>query len=164
MPQAAAQRLGLDAELAVTLLRFTLWPMMTRLADELAPLRQGVAWERGDCPTCGNPPLLAELRGLEQKRWLRCGWCASGWEVPRLFCPFCGNRDHASLVKVQADELGGNRFAALCELCQGYVRTTPTLVAPSAIQLLVLDLELLHFDLILRARGTGALLTAPPEL
>ena len=33
-------------------------------------------WPHGYCPTCGSWPLLAESRGLEQLRLLRCGLCA----------------------------------------------------------------------------------------
>src|SRR6266699_2987679 len=44
------------------------------------------SWWEGYCPVCGAWPTLAEFRGLERKRWLRCGRCATGWEVPWLRC------------------------------------------------------------------------------
>ena len=65
-----------------------------RYPRELAPLREGIVWESGHCPTCGSWPLLGEFRGLDQSRFLRCGLCADSWEVPRLWCPFCDTRDH----------------------------------------------------------------------
>src|SRR6266536_833752 len=47
------------------------------------------SWWEGYCPVCGAWPALAEFRGLERKRWLRCGRCGSGisppcrWTSPR---------------------------------------------------------------------------------
>src|SRR5207249_3820921 len=87
------EALQLDAGLATTLLRFTLFPRFTALAVQLAPLREGTGWESGCCPTCGSWPLLGEFRGLDQTRYLRCGLCADGWEAPRLWCPYCANHD-----------------------------------------------------------------------
>src|SRR3989442_13228665 len=54
----------------------------------------GGAWWEGYCPVCGAWPTLAEFRGLERKRWLRCGRCGIGWEVPWLRCPFCAETSH----------------------------------------------------------------------
>src|SRR5262249_53536693 len=92
-----AELAGLDPGLAATLLRYVLFPVYTALEASLAPLREGAVWERGYCPTCGSWPLLGEFRGLDQSRFLRCGLCAAGWPVPRLWCPFCGNARHERL-------------------------------------------------------------------
>src|SRR5207244_1092162 len=89
---ARAELLHLDGSLIATTLRLALFPVMANWSTALAPLRQGTRWEQGFCPTCGSWPLLGEFRGLEQIRYLRCGLCASGWEFPRLLCPFCGER------------------------------------------------------------------------
>jgi FdhE protein len=148
-----ADALNLDAGLAATLLRLTLFPLLVSLDAALAPLRSGVVWERGYCPTCGSAPLLGEFRGLEQTRWLRCGWCAAEWEFPRLACPFCGNREHQQLghIHVEGEE---NRYrAATCDACRGYVKMLATLDVLPPLRLLVADLATIHLDLAAAERG-----------
>ena len=93
--QLAAQ--GYPADLLLTLLRLSLLPCLEQTAVQLTSWYNHQAWGRGYCPACGAWPVLAEQRGLEQRRYLRCGLCASAWEVDRLLCPFCGNRDHLLL-------------------------------------------------------------------
>jgi FdhE protein len=148
-----AESLGLDPALTAMVLRLTLYPVLARWAAALAPLRQGVPWEHGYCPTCGSWPLLAEFRGLEQLRFLRCGLCASEWEYPRLLCAFCGNRDHRQLGYFHAEGEESSRRAATCDACGGYVKTLTTLAALSEPALLVADLATLHLDLAAAERG-----------
>jgi FdhE protein len=119
----------------------------------LAPLRQGIHWEQGFCPTCGSWPLLGEFRGLEQRRFLRCGLCATAWEFPRLLCPFCGERDHQQLGYLHAEGEEASRRASTCDSCRGYVKMVATLTPLSEAALLVADLATLHLDLAAAERG-----------
>jgi len=148
-----AEELQLDPGLTMTLLRYTLFPSFTALAARLAPLREGTAWERGYCPTCGSWPLLGEFRGLDQSRFLRCGLCADGWEVPRLWCPYCGGRGHEqySFFHVEGEELKWR--AAVCDACRGYTKMVATLSALPPEALLVADAATLHLDLAAAGRG-----------
>jgi len=149
-PEEVRQRatdLGLDPGLAATLLRYTLWPFFTALNAALEPLRSGVTWDRGYCPTCGSWPLLGEFRGLEQLRFLRCGLCASSWEAPRLWCPFCGNRDHEQLGFLHSEGEDAKYRASVCDECRGYVKMVSTLSALPPLHLLVADAATLHLDL-----------------
>lgn len=148
-----ADALGLDAGLAATILRFTLFPSLVSLNVALAPLRPGAAWGRGHCPTCGGWPLLGEFRGLEQIRWLRCGLCAAEWEFPRLACPFCDNRDHHRLDHLHVEGEEGRRRAAVCEECRGYVKMLATLGPLSPTWLLVADVASVYLDLAAAERG-----------
>jgi FdhE protein len=150
---ARAEALGLDAGLAATILRFTLFPYLVCLNTSLAPLRAGAAWGRGYCPTCGSWPLLGEFRGLEQDRWLRCGLCAAGWEFPRIACPFCDNRDHHRLGHLHVEGEEGRRRASTCDECRGYVKGLATLGPLSPLGLLVADLATVHLDLAAAERG-----------
>jgi FdhE protein len=148
-----AEAAGLDVELTPTLLRFALFPHLTAVVPQLAPLREGIAWEHGYCPTCGSWPLLGEFRGLDQSRFLRCGLCADGWEVPRLFCPYCGCRDHTKLgfLHVEGEEMKWR--AATCDACRGYVKMVSTLSALPPLAVLVADAATLHLDLAAAERG-----------
>jgi FdhE protein len=145
--QAQAEALGLDVELTATVLRLTLFPVLARVSEMVAPLREGTRWERGYCPACGSWPLLGEYRGLEQTRFLRCGWCAAEWEFPRLLCPFCGIRDHQLLGYFHPEGEELKHRATTCDSCRGYVKMLTTLTALSGPRLLVADLATMHLDL-----------------
>jgi FdhE protein len=150
---ARADELGLDAGLTATVLRLTLFPWLSRVSAQLTALRDGTPWQQGYCPTCGSWPLLGEYRGLDQTRYLRCGLCAAGWEVPRLLCPFCGTRDHEKLGYFYPEEEPTRFRVTTCEECRGYVKTATTLQPLNPPQLLLTDVITLDLDLAAAARG-----------
>jgi FdhE protein len=145
--------LELDPSLSATLLRHVLFPLFAGLQESVAELREGTVWDQSSCPVCGSWPLLGEWRGLDQSRWLRCGLCAAGWEVSRLWCPYCGNRDHERLGLLHAEGEETQCRAAVCEECRGYVKTLTTLSAIPSLHLLIADAATLHLDLIVAQRG-----------
>jgi FdhE protein len=150
--RAHAAELGLNGELLGSLLRFSLFPALTQLAAELAPLRGAATWAPTYCPTCGSWPLLGEHRGLEQLRYLRCGLCAAEWQVDRLLCPFCGTREHADLGYLHVEGADHQR-AVTCEQCRGYLKVLATLGPLKPLDLLVQDLATLPLDMIALERG-----------
>jgi FdhE protein len=145
---ASAAKHDLDAELAATLLRWTLLPLLEQWTRETEPLRQRAQWERGYCPTCGAWPLLAEQRGIEQTRYLRCGLCASSWPTSRVRCPFCDSRAPADLGYLYDEATEATQRALTCERCHHYCKAVASLVPLSPPMLLVTDLATLHLDLI----------------
>lgn len=150
-----AAELDLDVGLVTTLLRWTLLPIMEQLAIVLAPLRQS-RWPHGYCPICGAWPLLAEQRGIEQTRHLRCGLCASDWHTERLLCPFCETRAHADIAYLYEESQEATQRAVTCERCHGYYKSVATLTALSTPMLFVTDLATLHLDLIALQRAYAA--------
>lgn len=146
-----AAALGVGADMLCTLLRFSLFPALERLASQLGPLRVA-PWRQGYCPTCGSWPLLGEYRGLEQTRFLRCGLCATEWPFDRLLCPFCGSRSHDDLgyLHVEGEE---QKRAATCERCRGYIKMLATLTPIAPLELIVLDLATLHLDIVALEKG-----------
>jgi FdhE protein len=153
-----AERAGFDPGLVATLARFTLFPGLVAISDAAVSLRQGVPWERGFCPACGSPPLLAEFRGLDQSRFLRCGLCAASWEVPRQWCPACANRDHEALGFLAKEGEETRYRVATCDACRSGVKTLSALSALPPLLLLVADAATLHLDLAAADRGY----TCPP--
>ena len=150
-PHAIAARAAdadLDAGLAATLLRLTLFPALAQLAAGLQPLLDTTTWRRGYCPVCGAWPLLGEYRGLELARFLRCGLCATAWEVDRLVCPFCENRVPQDLVNLAVEGEEQKHRAVACRRCHCYVKQISTLAPIPPAQLLVADVATLHLDLI----------------
>jgi FdhE protein len=147
-----ADEAGLDAGLLASVLRLTLFPLLSQVHLVLAPLHPN-RWDHGYCPTCGSWPLLGEFRGLEQTRILRCGWCAAEWEVPRLCCPYCAATDHRQLGYFHVEDQGGKHRATTCDVCRGYVKMISSLSAFSPPGLLVMDLTTMDLDLIAAERG-----------
>jgi FdhE protein len=150
---ARADALGLDAGRVAVVLRLTLFPILSQLNITFMQERVGLRWERGYCPLCGSWPLLGEFRGLEQTRFLRCGWCAAEWACPRLFCPFCGTRNHHALGYFHVEGEEARYRAVTCASCRGYVKMLATLAALSPPRLLVADAATLHLDLAAAERG-----------
>jgi FdhE protein len=144
---------GYVADLVLTLLRLTLLPYLEHVATQFAPLRAARPWGYGYCPTCGAWPVLAEQRGLEQWRYLRCGLCASSWEVDRLLCPFCTTRDFHVLGYLQVEGEEPRQRIATCDACQSYLKLRSTLTPLSTPQLLVEEIALVHLDLIAMDKG-----------
>lgn len=104
------------------------------------------SWRRGDCPVCGAWPALAESRGLEQRRFLRCDRCGADWPVNRLQCTYCGDVDHHSQRYLFA-EGEQNRFRlAVCDTCGGRLKVIATLKPLSDPGLLVAQLAMVHLD------------------
>ena len=141
-----AAAIEVSADLLMSALRLTLLPVLAAAREACSPRVAKQRWHRGLCAWCGRRPMLAELRGLEQLRYLRCGWCAADWEFPRLCCPFCETRDHQQLGYFEIEGQTKQR-AATCDNCRGYLKTMFTLSALDPPSLLVADLTSMHLDL-----------------
>jgi FdhE protein len=146
-------RKGFDGALGASVLRFTALPLLAPYTASVQSLWRRGCWPHGFCFVCGSWPLLAETRGLEQFRWLRCGLCSAGWQVDRLFCPFCQSRDHRSLHEfcVEGDEQ--KHRLTVCDACRGFLRTVSTLTELSVPGLLVSELETIHWEFVAAERG-----------
>lgn len=142
-----ARALDIPPEFARSVLRLALLPTLARLSARLAPLRPEGLWTRGDCPNCGGPPSLAESRGLDQRRFWRCGLCAADWDGERLRCPFCGETDHRRLDYRFAEGEQDRYRLSRCESCGGQLKVISTLAPIPAPGLLVAELATVHLDL-----------------
>ena len=84
----------------------------------------GERWLRPYCPTCGAPPAMAQLVGVDagRLRFLACGHCHCRWKFARTSCPFCfsdGNGRLATLAVEGHEQLRVD----YCEECAGYLKT-----------------------------------------
>lgn len=159
----AAERVSAEPDLVGSVLRFVLFSGFAAIEAEAASPRQGTVWDRGYCPTCGSPPLLAEFRGLDQSRFLRCGLCAASWEVARQWCPACGTRDHEALGFLSKEGEENRYRVATCDACRSGIKTLSTLSALPPLMLLVADAATLHLDLAAAERGYSPLAPATPR-
>jgi FdhE protein len=110
-------------------------------------------WAHGWCPVCASWPILAERRGLDRSRRLRCGRCAAEWEVQWLYCIFCGERDHKQLGSLEPDERGEVLKVETCATCRGYLKSISSLQGFPPFELLLRDLETVELDLVALNRG-----------
>jgi FdhE protein len=110
-------------------------------------------WVGGYCPVCAGWPTLVELRGLERRRVLRCGRCATGWERDTLHCAFCGERDHRRQGSLVPDQEGELVRVEVCDSCHGYLKCLTTLRAKTPWALALDDLRTLPLDLTALERG-----------
>ena len=122
-------------------------------------------WSEGYCPLCGAWPALAEVRGIERGRYLRCGRCGAEWESYVLSCPYCRTTDHEELVTLVPENGRANAVVDACRRCRGYVKTVTRLQGSPPASVLLDDLATVDLDIAAleqkyeRPGGTGYPLT-----
>ncbi|PYN83001.1 MAG: hypothetical protein DMD96_04110 [Candidatus Rokuibacteriota bacterium] len=105
-------------------------------------------WAYGYCPICGGWPVLAEMRGLDGARHLRCGCCGGDWRTEWLRCPFCGEDDHEELGSLVSPDSLPRQTIEVCDRCGGYVKTITTLTPMRPEHVVLQDLATLVLDVV----------------
>jgi FdhE protein len=155
--RAVAELLDLDTRASVEsgLLHYLGWTVMggyfSTVVDTFGKGRDEERWLRRYCPTCGSPPAMAQLVGVDpgRVRLLYCGCCRTRWQYRRTGCPFCENQDDHRLAILVIDGEKDLRIDH-CESCGGYIKTYNGSGNES---LLLADWTSLHLDIIARDRG-----------
>ena len=108
-------------------------------------------WLRNYCPTCGDPPAMAQLVGKDpgRLRKLSCGGCRTRWRYRRTGCPFCDLQDKDRLAVYSVAGEGGLRID-YCEVCGGYLKTYD---GEGSESVLLADWTSVHLDFVARDRG-----------
>jgi FdhE protein len=147
LDRSASLHSGLLKYLGWTLMALYLSPVVTAFSN----WRDEERWLRPYCPTCGLPPAMAQLVGIDdgRVRLLSCGGCTTRWRYRRTACPFCQNEDDTRLaVLVPAGEEGLR--IDYCESCGGYIKTYSGSGSESV---LLADWTSLHLDVVAQDRG-----------
>src|SRR5437660_11683141 len=110
-------------------------------------------WAHGYCPICGGWPALAEMRGLDGARHLRCGCCGGDWRTDWLRCPFCREGDHEKLGSLMSTDKLERETIEVCDRCRGYVKTMTTHSAIRPEHVVLQDLATLVLDIAALERG-----------
>ena len=105
-------------------------------------------WHEGWCPICGGWPHLAEQRGLERARRLRCARCGGDWVQPGIRCPYCGAVGHESRAALVSEQDGEARKVETCSACRGYLKSVSTLRAWAGDEVALIDLATVDLDLV----------------
>ncbi len=151
---ALADAAGVDPDALGAVVQLAALPLLRACARTLAPLVPQ-AWNGGCCPVCGAWPAVAESRGLERSRRLRCGRCGTDWGLVALRCPFCGTDEHTQLGSLISETEGEARKVETCETCRGYVKSVATLRAWSPEEVPLVDLASVDLDLAAIDRDFG---------
>lgn len=146
-----ALRTGITTEALEVIGQLTAIPLLYACAQRW---REHIpsAWTHGYCPICGAWPALAELRGLERNRRLRCGRCANDWPLPVLQCAYCGEDDHDHLGTLTPEGESQTRRVEVCYTCKGYLKTFTTLRPMTLRAIAMTDLASVDLDLIAQER------------
>lgn len=150
--EALAHRSGVDSNALASVVHLAAIPVL-QVCGRLFESRLPRSWPNGYCPICAAWPTLAERRGLDRSRRLRCARCGGEWEVQWLWCVYCGERVHERLGSLVPDEPGEMLKVETCASCRGYLKSVATLQAIPAFDLLLQDLETVELDLVARERG-----------
>jgi hypothetical protein len=121
----APDLLWLVAELAVSPLAYLLqrralatWPAGT--AESGAALKRSLHdWTQGYCPACASWPGVGEI--VNDRRVLRCSFCACGWVPAPNVCIYCGD-PRVTWVPDSIDVPSGRRIES-CGACAGYLKS-----------------------------------------
>ena len=137
------------------LLRYLGWTAMSQylhpVMDSFDRWRDEDQWLRSYCPTCGSPPAMAQLVGVDQgrRRLLSCGCCGTRWQYRRTRCPFCENVEDDRLGVLVVEGEGGLRID-YCKSCEGYLKTY---AGEGNEAVLLADWTSIHLDIIACDRG-----------
>jgi FdhE protein len=141
-----AAGLGIDPDALMAVAALATMPLLQalrrRLAAEVDP-----SWDEGYCPVCGGWPLLAEQRGLERVRRLRCGRCGGDWAQPGIRCPYCDATGHNARSALVPEQGGESRRVETCGQCLGYLKSVATLRAWDGDEVALADLATIDLDL-----------------
>jgi FdhE protein len=155
---ALAAEAGLDPDALALVASLAALPLLRAPGRAAAPLLEpaaGPTWDAGYCPVCAAWPALAEVRGLERQRWLRCGRCTAAWRFSFLRCPMCGTRDHRQLGYLAPRADRESRRAETCDGCHGYLKAVAVLAPLAPEALAAEDLDTVELDLAALERGYG---------
>lgn len=146
-----ALRVGIEAQALEVIAQLAATPLLHACAQRW---REHIpsAWTHGYCPVCGAWPALAELRGLERNRRLRCGRCASDWPLPVLQCAYCGEDHHDHLGTLTPEGESQTRRVEVCYTCKGYLKAFTTLRPITLRTVVMTDLGSIDLDLIAQER------------
>jgi FdhE protein len=141
-----ADRLDVDPDALMAVATVATMPLLQALRRRFAGAIDP-SWDEGYCPVCGGWPLLAEQRGLERVRRLRCGRCGGDWAQPGTRCPYCDATGHSARSALVPEQDGESRRVETCGQCLGYLKSAATLRAWEGDDVALVDLATIDLDL-----------------
>ena len=147
--EALARSLDIDPDALAAVAALAVMPLLHALRRRFGPLEAvDPRWDEGWCPLCGGWPHLAEQRGLERARRLRCARCGGDWAQPGIRCPYCGVVGHEARAALVSEQDGEARKVETCSACHGYLKSVSTLHAWAGDEVALTDLATVDLDLV----------------
>lgn len=147
-----AERCGVDTGILSFLVQASVRPSAIAQMEQITDSLNLEAWLRGECPLCGSPPQMAQLRDEEGKRYLQCPLCGCQWRWERIACPYCSNKEFDSLHYLYSEEEEAYRVD-LCNHCKGYIKTIDSRKLDYDPYLDLEDVVTIHLDIIAMEKG-----------
>jgi FdhE protein len=145
--EARARLHGVDPDALRAAAALAAMPLLQALRRHFAAGADPL-WSEGVCPICGGWPVVAEERGLERARRLRCGRCGGDWAQPGIRCPYCGVTGHEARAALVPEQEGKARRIETCAACRGYLKSVSTLRAWAGDEVALADLATVDLDLV----------------
>jgi FdhE protein len=147
--EALARSLDVDPDALAAVAVLAVMPLLHALRRRFGALEAlDPRWDEGWCPLCGGWPHLAEQRGLERARRLRCARCGGDWAQPGVRCPYCGVVGHEARAALVSEQDGEARKIETCSACRGYLKSVSTLRAWAGDEVALIDLATVDLDLV----------------
>ena len=147
--EALARSLDIDPNALAAVATLAVMPLLQALRRRFGSLEAlDPHWHEGHCPICGGWPHLAEQRGLERTRRLRCARCGGDWAQPGVRCPYCGVVGHEARAALVSEQDGEARKVETCSACRGYLKSVATLRAWAGDEVALIDLATVDLDLV----------------
>ncbi len=150
--EALARSLDIDPDALAAVAALAAMPLLHALRRRFGP-GLDPRWNEGWCPFCGGWPHLAEQRGLERVRRLRCARCGGDWAQPGVRCPYCGVVGHEARAALVSEQDGEARKVETCSACRGYLKSVSTLHAWAGDEVALTDLATVDLDLVALERA-----------
>jgi FdhE protein len=147
--EALARSLDVDPVALAAVAALAVMPLLHALRRRFGSLEAlDPRWDEGWCSLCGGWPHLAEQRGLERARRLRCARCGGDWAQPGVRCPYCGVVGHEARAALVSEQDGEARKIETCSACRGYLKSVSTLHAWADDEVALTDLATVDLDLV----------------
>ena len=144
---AVARSRDIDPDALAAVAALAVMPLLQALRRRFGPALDP-RWDEGWCSLCGGWPHLAEQRGLERTRRLRCARCGGDWAQPGVRCPYCGVVGHEARASLVSEQDGEARKVETCSACRGYLKSVATLRAWAGDEVALTDLATVDLDLV----------------
>jgi FdhE protein len=124
----------------------------TRVKD-IAEVIKGVDWEKGYCPVCGTPPVIAQIQEKIGHRYLYCPQCAYKWRFSRVICPCCEHQAKEEGMTYFFVEGKEQESVFTCDKCKRYLITLNHVSDLNDYDLDISAISLIHLDFIMQEKG-----------
>lgn len=151
---------AMDRELTAFLMSLLSRVILEKRAAEIVAALEGLPWERGYCPICGDFPSIALIEEEGGRRYLHCSSCGHDWSFTRVVCPFCEHEAPQGMDYFFL-ETAPQESAFICDKCKKYLVTLHRVGDVLDRDLEVSAISLAHLDILMQRKGYAPMTACP---